>query len=120
MEERRRFVRLDARIGVRYAVLPEGTLQPAVSKELGGGGVCFLADRVIPPGTRLQLALALPTRESPVNAIAEVVWSESSDVIDKQEHRHLAEIGVRFLELSPQDSQTLLAYIASNLKSSSA
>jgi hypothetical protein len=47
MEERRRFVRLDTRLDVKCTVLPSAKTQRAVTKDVGGGGFCFLTDEVL-------------------------------------------------------------------------
>lgn len=117
MEERRRFVRLDTRLDVTYTVLPSGSPQQTVLKNLGGGGICLFADRVLKPGTCLQVAMKLPGREPPVNFTAEVVWSEPYEVIGRTERRKAVEVGVRFLEIAPQDQEAILQHVILTFKS---
>lgn len=120
MEERRRFVRLGARVEAAYTVLPAGTAQRAPTSDLGGGGLCVVTEQPIPPGTQLQVALTLPGREPPVNALAEVVWNEQHDVIGKADHRRSAANGVRYVEIAPGDQEALTAFVAGRLKSGTA
>lgn len=117
MEERRHFVRLDTRLETRYTLLPSGEARQATTKDIGGGGVCLFADKVIPAGTRLQVAMHLPGRQQPINFIGEVVWSEAYEVIGKEEHKRAVEVGVQFIEISPADREAVMQHVILNVKS---
>ena len=116
MEEQRRFVRLETRVDVAYTVLPSGTAQRTVTKDLSGGGVRFFTENPLTPGTQLQMALALPGREQPVNVLAEVVWSEQRELIGKADRQRSAENGAKFVEIAPADQEALAQFVASRLK----
>ena len=111
MEERRQFVRLDTRLETHCTVLPSGKPQRGVTKNIGGGGICLFADRPLEAGTRLQVAMKLPGREAPVNFTAEVVWSEQCEIIGKTQRQQSVEIGVRFVEIAPQDRDTVMQHV---------
>ncbi len=115
MEERRRFVRLDTRLDIRYTVVPTGTAKHALTKDIAGGGMCLFAEQMLPVGTRLQVALTLPGRETPVHCIAEVMWSEEYEVIGKTQRQRSIEVGVRFLEIAPQDREAVMQHVILNL-----
>ena len=117
MEERRRFMRLDTRLDVTYTVLPTGNAQQTISKDIGGGGVCFFADKPLAPGTCLQVAMKLPGREQPVHFTAEVIWSEPYEVIGKTERQRAVEVGVRFLEIAPNDLEAIMQHVIRSFKS---
>ncbi len=116
MDERRRFVRLDARLDVVHAVLPSGTMQPTLSKDVSGGGLRLFTDRPLASGTQLQMAIKLPGRETPVNAIGEVVWSEEAHTTGKSERQRSVEIGVRTVEIAPQDHEALTEHVIASLR----
>ncbi len=116
MEERRKFVRLDTRLNVTYTVLPTGTAEQTVTKDIGGGGICVFTDRVLSSGTRLQVAMRMPGQEQPVNFLAEVMWSEQYEMIGKGEHRRAVETGIRFIEIAPMDQQAVLQHVILNLQ----
>ena len=116
MEERRQFVRLDTRLDVSYTVLPAAQAQQTVTKGVGGGGFCFFSDRELKPGERLQVAMKLPNREQPVNCIAEVVWCEPYEVIGKTGRQRSVEVGVRFLQIAPQDQDAVMQHVILSLK----
>lgn len=116
MEERRRFVRLDTRLEVSYSVLPAGTSQETTTKNIGSGGICLFADRELPPGTRLQVSMKLPDREQPVHFTADVVWSETYEVIGKSERQRAVEIGVQFVEVAPHDLDAVMRHVILSVK----
>ena len=116
MEERRRFVRLDTRLDVSYAVQPAGTVQHTSSKDIGGGGICLFADHVLEPGTCLKVSMKLPGRERPITFTAEVVWSELYEIIGKTERQRAVEVGVRFLDIAPQDHEAIMQHVILSLK----
>ena len=110
MEEHRRFVRLDTRLEFNYTVLPSGDAHRTVSRDVSGGGVCLFAERALAPGTCLQVAMKLPEHESPANFTAEVVWSESYEMIGKTERQQATQIGVRFMEIAPKDLEAVMQH----------
>jgi len=116
MEERRRFVRLDTRLEVTYTVLPGTHARQAVTKDIGGGGICFFADSELKPGDRLQVTMKLPGREQPANFTAEVIWCEPYEVIGKAGRQRSIEVGVRFLEIAPQDQEAVMQHVILSLK----
>ena len=116
MEEQRRFVRLDTRMDVSYAVLPAEKMRGASTKNISGDGICFFTEQAIKPGTRLQVAMTLPSHQQPVNFTAEVVWSEAYEVIGKTERRKTTETGVRFVEVSPKDQAAIMQHVILSLK----
>ena len=117
MEERRRFVRLDTRLEVAYNVLTSGPKQQGIAKDIGGGGVCLFSDKVLPTGTRLQVAMNVPGREQPVNFTAEVMWSEEYEIISKTEQTRSVEVGVRFIEIAPKDQEAIMQHVILGVKS---
>lgn len=119
MEERRRFVRLAARLPLVYLVLPSGGKQHATTKDVGGGGISFYADKTLRPGTHLQMALTLPGGEEPVHCTAEVVSSVQYATAGKGASRRSVDVDVRFLEIAPKDQEALMEYVARHLQSPS-
>jgi len=106
---------LETRADVAYAVLPDGAPQRAVTKDLGGGGFRLVTEHPITPGTQLQVAIHLPGREQPVNALAEVVWSEQHELIGKTDRRRSVESGARCVEIAPADQEALTEFVSSRL-----
>ena len=116
MEERRRFVRLDTRLEVEYAVLPTGSPRVTVSKDISGGGICFFADRALSVGSKLQITMRLPGREQPVHFTAEVMWSQQYEVIGRVQRDKAVEVGVQFVDISPQDHDAIVRHVILSMK----
>ena len=116
MNERRGLVRLKTRIDASYAVLPDGRVQRTLTKDVGTGGACLIADKPLPFGTQVQVALELPGRDQPVNAIAEVVRSAEFEITGKTDRRRSAEISLRMVEIAPQDVEVLSRFVAAGLQ----
>ena len=119
MEEHRRFVRFVSRMDVAYALLPAGVAQHTIARDISAGGLRLFMDKTLAPGTQLQVALRLPGREQPVNAIAEIVWSEASETFGRGESQRSVEVGVRCLEISPQDQEAITQFIEVSLRPAS-
>ena len=116
MEERRQFVRLDTRLDIKYTVLTAGSTLQAITKDISAGGICMFAEQELPAGTQLQVAMKLPGREQSVNFTAEVVWSEAYEMIGKSQRQRSVEIGVRFVEVAPQDKEAVMQHVILGLK----
>ena len=116
MEEQRQFVRLDTRLNASYTVLSTGAAEHTVTKNVGGGGICLFTERVLVPGTRLQVAMQLLEGERTVHFVAEVVWSEAYEVIGKTERRRAVETGMRFVEIAPADQDAVMQHVILRLQ----
>ena len=119
MEERRQFVRFVSRMDVAYTLLPAGVAQRTTARDISAGGLRLFMDRPLALGAQLQVALRLPGREQPVNAIAEIVWSEESETFSRGEPQRSVEVGVRCLEISPQDQDAITQFIEASLRPAS-
>ncbi len=111
MEERRKFVRLDTRIEVTYTRLPDPDLRSVVTRNVGAGGICFFAREALAPGTLVRAAMSLPARQQPVLFTARVIWSEAYEVIGKEERRRAVEVGVQFVDISPEDKEAVMRHV---------
>ena len=115
MQERRRFIRLTARLEALFAMLPHGQMRPVQVKDMSASGIRLATDAAVPPGTELQLSVQLPGRERQINALAEVVWSEPHETVDKTERQRGAETGARYREIAPVDRAALEAFVSAAL-----
>ena len=115
MDERRKFVRIPARLPVEYALLPSGVKQATQTRDVSAGGACLVTDAPLPAETQMQVAIQVPDQE-PVNAIAQPVWTATSELVGKSHRQRTIETGVRFAEIAPQDQQRLIEYVARSLR----
>ena len=111
MDDRRQFVRLDTRLEISYSVLPAGTAQDSVTKNISGGGVCLFADHTLAQGTPLQVSMTLPGRKEPVQFTGEVVWSEAYELIGPERRERRVEVGVKFVKIAPKDQEAVLQHV---------
>ena len=77
MEEKRKHKRYKKEFEVRYScakgpLIVEGD---AKSKDISAGGIRLLLDDELKVSDRLRLAITLPWRRNPLDAIARVVWA---------------------------------------------
>lgn len=79
MEEKRKFVRIDLCIEVSYEILPM-FIGKAESKNIGGGGLCFLTKNVLESNTALLLKFNLPDAENThIECTGKVIWQKITD-----------------------------------------
>jgi c-di-GMP-binding flagellar brake protein YcgR len=116
MEEHRQFVRLDTRLELTYNLLPSGSPQRTITRNVSAGGLCLVSDRVLTPGSQLQISMQLPDHQAPIHFIGEVVWSDPYEIIGKTERQHAVETGLRFVEISPDDRDALMRHVILTLK----
>lgn len=115
MDERRQFVRVPVQAEVECAALPDGVNQTIRAKDLSAGGACVVTEDPLPADAQLQVAIQLPD-QPPVNAIAEPVWTATTEVTGKGHTECRVETGLRFTEISPTDHNALISYVAKSLR----
>lgn len=79
--------------------------EAAMTSDFGIGGVFVETDRVLPPGTRLQITLSAPTAWDPLELGGVVRWSSSG------ENGRTRGMGVEFQGLTPVQSEALYALV---------
>ncbi|MFH1854222.1 MAG: PilZ domain-containing protein [Candidatus Omnitrophota bacterium] len=105
IEERRKYIRMDAKIDFTYKIRhASGLSKKAVTKNISPGGIRALMDSFIKKGDWLKLSISLPSVKSPISAIGKVIWTadEKTGKID---------VGVKFEEISPEMKNKFLEYI---------
>jgi c-di-GMP-binding flagellar brake protein YcgR len=113
MEERRKFVRLDTSVKIRYKVLQPTDNNDTNSRDLSAGGVKIEVKEPIRPNTVLWLEINLPSEADPLQAKGEVVWQEKISPAENSGY----EMGIKFLEMDVNDRSRLSKYLFSLLHS---
>ncbi|MDD5131115.1 MAG: PilZ domain-containing protein [bacterium] len=114
MEERRKFVRLDTTVRIRYKVLiPTEDHNDTNSRDLSSGGVKIEVKEPIKPSTVLWLEINLPSETDPLEAKGEVIWQEKIAATENNRY----EMGIKFLEMDLNDRNRLSKYLFSLLHS---
>lgn len=119
--ERRKFLRLDASVPVKYAVITKGmhtishpAENAAVSKNIGGGGlmleVPLLVDEFLMTKNLLKVEIDLPDKQPSIHAIAKIVC------IERDQHEDVYYLRMSFVEISIHNIDRVVKFIKHNLK----
>ncbi|MFH1784515.1 MAG: PilZ domain-containing protein [bacterium] len=108
MEERRKFVRLQKPVEVKYKFASESSKdEETKTRDISEGGVRIMMNTKILPGNIIDLEIILPDTAEPIKALGETVWEE-----EFLEGRNLAyEIGVKFIKISPKDREKISKHV---------
>ena len=111
MEEKRKYVRLDASIKVSYRILkgPE-VRHEALSRNIGGGGIRFPVEERLKKDSLLELEIDLPNGAGPIEALGQVVWREELLTKGEGKKEHF-DVGMKFVRINPSDRERLLKYV---------
>lgn len=85
-----------------------GSPIPSVTSNIGVGGAFIRSDDPEAVGTRLKLALKVPTSDVPIEVDAEVRW-----LVEPEDDRHEPGMGVKFHGLEVECLLRLSEYFAS-------
>jgi hypothetical protein len=108
MEERRKFIRLPARLKANCWQL--GTEEPLGSstRNVSGGGMSLITKARVAPGTVLGIEVHFPGRVAPVRFTGQVTWSGELILPEGERGPPQFETGIRFLDIAPEDRALLL------------
>jgi c-di-GMP-binding flagellar brake protein YcgR len=109
--ERRQFIRLDARLNVSYTIAGTKQLGTSLSRDVSGGGVRFVAEHSLDVGARLEVIVHLPTPDTAIRFVGEVMWTK---LVTKADAAGFGgtEVGVRFVEITSKDATLIKQYAA--------
>ena len=112
MEEKRKFVRLEAPIQVKYRISAKSNTQnKSLGKDISVSGVRMLVGEKMIPGTQLDLEINIPEYDKIIFATGEIVWQE--ETLIKQEVTH--ETGLKFVKIASEDQDKIGKYIYKQL-----
>jgi len=100
-EERRGAERAKARLTTMLKNLDTGRILRVLTRDLSTKGMCVVTEGLLSAGTRLEVELKMPDRETPLTVQAEVAWSRVIDEPRKSYESPTAETGIAFTNLSP-------------------
>lgn len=114
LAEKRAFIRLDVQVELRYRAIhsqAELTKKGAgaalekfsLTKNLSAGGLLFLANEALPPGTIVELKIELPDSKTPIECLSRVVR------VTEVEKGY--DVAVCFLDLSGVDRAKLDKFV---------
>jgi len=108
MQERRKFIRIGKSLKISYQVLETLLRGGSRSKDISEGGICLYIYEELKSGLILKLWIELEKSKKPIVAISRVVWCRKRAGIEPP-----FEIGIRFIQIDPQDLVKLRKYILS-------
>ena len=114
MEDRRRFVRLNTDVKVKWAKIShvsEGALDSTTaSKNISENGICIIMyGKEINTGDKLHLEIELPTKKV-IRLEGRVVWVGEFEIFGgKYEKRYDA--GIEFLKISDEDKGMIKSFV---------
>lgn len=108
VEERRKFVRLDARVRVKYRVLKKGRTQESFTKDLSGGGIRLSINEKLAVATPLALEIKIPGEARPILAEGRAVWSR--EVSDEGKTGRF-DTGIAFTKIDSMNQGKILKYV---------
>lgn len=116
MVEKRRYVRIDHPIRIRYRVAHNlQSDEEAVSKNIGGRGVCLILNRSIQVGSSLKLSFRLPGVYPAIEARGKVVWTNKLRS-GSQDLPNGTEAGVQFTSISNASKACIINFVYESLK----
>ena len=110
--ERRRFTRLDCRTAVQYRdlVQPREPYAGGLTKDISAGGLMFETAQFFSHQHRLLIQLTLPSRAALIRAVTQVMW------VRKRPHDDRYDIGLRFIEITVQDQETVASHVERGIR----
>ena len=113
-EEQRRFIRVTNRLPSMFKIITTGKVRRALTKDISAGGVCFITEELLEPGTALEVELKLPDREAPIIFLGEVTWSRPIGPPPKSYQNPNSEAGIKFVSIDPKDRALIMQYAKLN------
>ena len=116
MVEKRKFVRVDRPIRVRYELDGKKEIGgESLSKNIGGEGVCLFFSDSFPVGSFLKLTLDIPGLSEPVKTLAEVVWIDKAQRPDEKVFSDF-EAGLKFTSISSVAKASIINFVYESVK----
>jgi len=110
--ERRVHPRADVNLEVHYRTAHE--FMVAYAKNISGGGICIRTAKPLPLNSEVQLRFHLPGVPSPFEVKGLVVWTNPF----AGQTAFPTGMGIKFLELGPNEKQILDEFVRSQLAGS--
>ena len=113
-EEQRRFIRVTGRLVAVVKIVKTGKVRRALTRDISAGGICFVTEEILEPGTALEVELKLPDRDAPILFLGEVAWSRPIGPKPKSYQDPTAETGIKFVSIDPKERELIVQYAKLN------
>ncbi len=106
MEEKRKYIRIEAPIVVTYKFSGKGTTtKKSITKNFSEGGIRFPVYEKLSIGTPLELYIETPFDTMPIFAKGQVVWTRALSI---NEGREIYDVGVQFTQMQTFDKKRMV------------
>lgn len=107
MQERRKFIRFNVPIEVRYRA-PQGAIEgSSLSRDFSREGIGLTLNERLAHGATLGLEMSIPGEIAPIIALGQVAWVKETGA----ERRDRFDAGIKLTRISPFDKSKLLEYV---------
>ncbi len=108
MQERRRYVRLNMPLEVRYSIQGEkGSAYKSFTKNISPNGVRFAVEKELPAGTILDINIIIPTKSDPIPIKAKIIWSKKG----VEQEKDVYDAGFEFVNIPEQSKKEFFQYL---------
>ena len=107
VEEKRRFIRLQVPVELKYITVGDSTRKEVTTKDLSCEGLRFMGKAEIMKGSNLELNLDIPNANNPVHIKGKVAWIKRLSTEDGSPF----EVGVEFMKIEEDNKNTFLKYL---------
>ena len=117
--ERRRHVRLEVLLNVRYSVKKNHELKGAVAKDICERGIRLLVDKKLERGVILDIEIPPDPSDGPIFIEGMVLWSNEARGHGHGADKRMFHVGIKFLKVkkgSEASLNGLISILESNLK----
>lgn len=105
MEEKRKYIRIEAPIVVTYKMGEESPVtKKTISKDFSEGGIRFPVYEKLKVGVSLELYIETPFDTIPIAATGQIVWTKALSV---KEGREIYDVGVKFTRMQAFDRKRM-------------
>ena len=112
IEERRKFIRLNINVEIKYSLVNNtANKRVAQTKDIGAGGICFLADEPLNKGDILEINFLLPEVPPNVHAKGRVAWVKPFSIEGNKNTCY--DTGIEFIDITDEDRKRINRYVFS-------
>ena len=105
MEEKRKYIRIEAPVVVTYKLKDKSrTGKKSITKDFSEGGIRFPVYEELKVGTPLELYVDTPFDTIPIFATGQIVWTKA---LNTQKGREIYDIGVKFIQMRTFDKKRM-------------
>lgn len=113
--ERRRAVRLEIPLPVKYtAIPPHNHNSQSVTRNISKGGIQMLIYEKLNVGDIINLELKLDNKSEPITGQGQIVWLQDAPSESAKEGKRVFISGIKFIDLNSKNEQKVSDFIYTN------